>query len=94
MLDSNPMVGSMPMMDALKGATLASSVNFEKGRIVCDAAMSYKDKESEQKMMDFYAYVKPQTGALLRYVPRNTIGAMAYGLDGEKMYSVFSAMGC
>ena len=77
MLDSNPMVGSMPMMDALKGATLASSVNFEKGRIVCDAAMSYKDKESEQKMMDFYAYVKPQTGALLRYVPRNTIGAMA-----------------
>lgn len=92
MLDSNPMVGSMPMMDALKGATLASSVNFEKGRIVCDAAMSYKDKESEQKMMDFYAYVKPQTGALLRYVPRNTIGAMAYGLDGEKMYSVFSAM--
>ena len=92
MLDSNPMVGSMPMMDALKGATLASSVNFEKGRIVCDTAMSYKDKESEQKMMDFYAYVKPQTGALLRYVPRNTIGAMAYGLDGEKMYSVFSAM--
>lgn len=53
MLDSNPMVGSMPMMDALKGATLASSVNFEKGRIVCDTAMSYKDKESEQKMMDF-----------------------------------------
>lgn len=92
MLDSNPMVGSMPMMDALKGATLASSVNFEKGRIVCDAAMSYKDKESEQKMMDFYAYVKPQTGALLRYVPRNTIGAMAYGLNGEKTYSVFSAM--
>ena len=84
--------GEMPMMDALKGATLASSVNFEKGRIVCDAAMSYKDKESEQKMMDFYAYVKPQTGALLRYVPRNTIGAMAYGLNGEKMYSVFSAM--
>lgn len=36
--------------------------------------------------------MKPQTGALLRYVPRNTIGAMAYGLDGEKMYSVFSAM--
>ena len=91
-MDSNPMMSSMPMMEALKGATLASSVNFEKGRIVCDAAVSYKDKESEQKMMDFYAYVKPQTGALLRYVPRNTIGAMAYGLDGEKMYSVFSAM--
>ena len=69
MLDSNPMVGSMPMMDALKGATLASSVNFEKGRIVCDAAMSYKDKESEQKMMDFYAYVKPQTGACCATCP-------------------------
>ena len=89
---NNPMLSSMPMMDALKGAMMVGSVNFEKGRIVCDAAMSYKDKESEQKMMDFYAYVKPQTGALLRYVPRNTIGAMAYGLNGEKMYSVFSAM--
>ena len=89
---NNPMLSSMPMMDALKGMTMVGSVNFEKGRIVCDAAMSYKDKESEQKMMDFYAYVKPQTGALLRYVPRNTIGAMAYGLNGEKMYSVFSAM--
>lgn len=91
-MDSNPMISSMPMMDALKGATLVSSVNFEKGRIVFDAAMSYKDKESEQKLMDFYAYVKPQTGALLRYVPRNTVGAMAYGLDGAKMYTVFSAM--
>lgn len=91
-MESNPMMSSIPVMDALKGATLVSSVNFEKGRIVMDAAMSYKDKESEQKMMDFYAYVKPQTGALLRYVPQNTVGAMAYGLDGAKMYSVFSAM--
>lgn len=38
-MDSNPMMSSMPMMEALKGATLASSVNFEKGRIVCDAAV-------------------------------------------------------
>ena len=92
LMDSNPMMSSMPMMEALKGATMVSSVNFEKGRIVSGIAMSYKDKESEQKMQDFYAYVKPQTGALLRYVPQNTVGAMAYGLDGAKMYSVFSAM--
>lgn len=62
---NNPMLSSMPMMDALKGATMVGSVNFEKGRIVTEAAVSYKDKESEAKMMDFYAYVKPQTGALL-----------------------------
>lgn len=89
---NNPMLGQMPMMEALQGATMVSSVNFEKGRIVLDAGMSYKDKESEQKMTDFYAYVKPQTGALLRYVPRNTVGTMAYGLDGEKMYTVLSSM--
>ena len=89
---NNPMLSSMPMMDALKGATMVGSVNFEKGRIVTDATMTYKDKESETKMMDFYAYVKPQTGALLRYLPANSIGTVAYGLDGEKMYSVLSAM--
>lgn len=60
---NNPMLSSMPMMDALKGMTMVGSVNFEKGRIVTEAAVSYKDKESEAKMMDFYAYVKPQTGA-------------------------------
>ena len=43
--------------------------------------------------MDFYAYVKPQTGALLRYVPAGIRSVRwRYGLDGEKMYSVFSAM--
>lgn len=89
---NNPMLSSMPMMDALKGATLTGTVNFEKGKIVADAAMSYKDKESETKMMDFYAYVKPQTGALLRYIPANSIGAVSYGIDGEKMYSVLAAM--
>lgn len=89
---NNPMLSSMPMMDALKGATMAGSVNFEKGKIVADAVMSYKDKESETKMMDFYAYVKPQTGALLRYIPANSIGTVSYGIDGEKMYSVLAAM--
>ncbi|MCD8276058.1 MAG: DUF4836 family protein, partial [Alistipes sp.] len=89
---SNPMLSSMPMMDALKGATMVGSVNFEKGRIVADAAISYKDKESETKMTDFYAYVKPQTGALLRYVPAASIGTMSLGLNGEKLYSMLSAM--
>lgn len=89
---NNPMLSSMPMMDALKGTTMVGSVNFEKGRIVTEAAVSYKDKESEAKMMDFYAYVKPQTGALLRYVPAASIGAMSLGLNGEKLYSMLSAM--
>lgn len=89
---NNPMLSSMPMMDALKGMTMVGSVNFEKGRIVTEAAVSYKDKESEAKMMDFYAYVKPQTGALLRYVPAASIGAMSLGINGEKLYSMLSAM--
>lgn len=89
---NNPMLSSMPMMDALKGMTMVGSVNFEKGRIVTEAAVSYKDKESEAKMMDFYAYVKPQTGALLRYVPAASIGAMSLGLNGGKLYSMLSAM--
>ena len=89
---NNPMLSSMPMMDALKGAMMVGSVNFEKGRIVTEAAVSYKDKESEAKMMDFYAYVKPQTGALLRYVPAASIGAMSLGINGEKLYSMLSAM--
>ena len=47
---------------------------------------------SSMPMMDFYAYVKPQTGALLRYVPAASIGAMSLGLNGEKLYSMLSAM--
>ena len=54
--------------------------------------MKYEDKESERKMKEFYAYVKPQTGALLRYVPANSIGAVSYGLDGEKLYTMLAAM--
>ena len=91
-LMNNPMLSAMPMMDVLKGAAMVGSVNFEKGSIVCDARMTYKDKESEKKMMDFYAYVKPQTGDLMRYVPANSIGAVSYGLDGEKLYTMLAAM--
>lgn len=91
-LMNNPMLSAMPMMDVLKGAAVTGSVNFEKGRIVSDAAVKYEDKESEKKMKEFYAYVKPQTGALLRYVPANSIGAVSYGLDGEKLYTMLAAM--
>lgn len=56
---NNPMLSSMPMMDALKGAMMVGSVNFEKGRIVTEAA---------------------------------SIGAMSLGLNGEKLYSMLSAM--
>ena len=56
---NNPMLGAMPMMDVLKGALVMGSANFEKGRIVSDAAVSYKDKASVEKAAAFYAYVKP-----------------------------------
>ena len=92
MVTGNPMLGAMPMMDVLKGALMTGSVNFEKGRVVCDAAVSYKDKASKEKAAAFYAYVKPQTGDLLRYVPAGSIGAVSYGLDGEKLYAMLAAM--
>lgn len=91
-LTNNPMLSTMPMMDILKGSAMIGSLNFEKGSVVCNATMSYKDKESEKKAMEYYAYVKPQTGDLLRYVPANTIGTVSYGLDGEKLYAMLAAM--
>lgn len=48
------MLGAMPMMDALKGDVMIGSSNFEKGRIVSDAVMNYKDKESEKKAMGVF----------------------------------------
>ena len=89
---NNPMLGAMPMMDVLKGALVMGSANFEKGRIVSDAAVSYKDKASVEKAAAFYAYVKPQTGDLLRYVPAGSLAALSYGLDGEKLYAMLAAM--
>lgn len=91
-LMNNPMLRSMPMMDALKAMTIAGSVNFEKGRIVSEAKVLFTDKESEAKLKELYGYVKPQTGALLGYLPAASIGAVSYGLDGEKMYSVLSSI--
>lgn len=91
-LMNNPMLRSMPVMDALMGMTIAGSVNFEKGRIVSEARILFADKESEAKVRELYAYVKPQTGALLRYLPAASIGAISYGLDGAKMYSVLSSV--
>ena len=91
-LTNNPMLSTMPMMDILKGSAMIGSLNFEKGSVVCNATMAYEDKESEKKAMEYYAYVKPQTGDLLRYVPANTIGTVSYGLDGEKLYAMVAAM--
>lgn len=91
-LMNNPMFGSMPMMDALKALTIAGSVNFEKGRIVSEAKVFFTDKAGEAKVRELYAYVKPQTGSLLRYLPAASVGAITYGLDGAKMYSVLSAI--
>lgn len=91
-LMNNPMFSSMPMMDALKDITIAGSMNFEKGRIVSEAQILFKDKESEAKVTELYSYVKPQTGSLLGYLPAATIGAISYGLDGAKMYSVLTSI--
>lgn len=53
--------------------------------------MSAKDKESEKKAMEHYAYVKPQTGDLLRCACQHHRYGF-YGLDGEKLYAMVAAM--
>lgn len=88
---NNPMLSSMPMMDALKGMTMVGSVNFEKGRIVTEARVVQGQGERSQDD-GFLRLCQAPDRRLLRYVPAASIGAMSLGLNGEKLYSMLSAM--
>lgn len=92
MLMNSPMLSSIPIVDALKGALSFCSINFEKGRIVSDSSIISITAESRKKLEDFYSFAKPQTGALLRYLPARSIGATGFGLDGAKLYAMLTAM--
>lgn len=89
MLANNPMLSAMPLAQAMQHATAAASVNFEKGRIVTHSKVFFDDKESEAEMKEV-SYVKPQTGALLRYLPASSIGVLSCGLDGKKLYAMLT----
>lgn len=89
LLANNPMLSAMPLTQAMQHATAAASVNFEKGRIVNHTKVFFDDKESEAEMKEV-SYVKPQTGALLRYLPASSIGVLSCGLDGKKLYAMLT----
>lgn len=89
---NNPMLSSLPMIGALKSMSVVGSMNFEKGEIVSDFAVCYADAESKRQIEEGYAYMAAQKGALLRYVPANSIAVMGFGLDGEKLLELVSSL--
>ena len=88
----NPILSSLPMIGALKSMSVVGSMNFEKGEIVSDFAVCYADAESKRQIEEGYAYMAAQKGALLRYVPANSIAVMGFGLDGEKLLELVSSL--
>ena len=91
-LMNNPMLSSLPMVDALKAITVIGSTNFEQGEIVSDFEVIYPDAESRRKVEEFYAYVRPMSGDLVRYVGDAPTAVMGCGLDGEKLLSLLASM--
>lgn len=92
MLKGNPILNALPVAEAFGNMTVISALNFEKGEIVCDCTLSYADAESRRQLEEFYSYVKPQKGELLRYVPKNTIAALGFGLEGKELLKVASSL--
>lgn len=85
---NNPEVGGgllFPVGDKSKLDALIARINEKSGTGTVTEA-------SVEKAAAFYAYVKPQTGDLLRYVPAGSLAALSYGLDGEKLYTMLAAM--
>lgn len=92
LMNSNPMLSSMPMMEALEALTAVGSMNFEKGEVVSEFSVVYPDDESRQKVEEIYSYISPMSGDLLRFVTDAPIGVMGFGLDGSKLLDLVASM--
>lgn len=92
LMNSNPMLSSMPMIEALKSLTVVGSMNFEKGEVVSDFEVVYPDAESRRKIEEFYGYVQPMSGDLVRYVSDAPTAVMGFGFDGAKLLDVVASM--
>lgn len=92
MLKDNPMFQALPVAEAFGDMTVISALNFEKGEVVCQSTLSYADAGSKRQLEEFYSYVKPQKGELLRYVPKNTIAVLGFGLEGRELLKVASSL--
>lgn len=91
-LMNNPMLSSMPMIDALKSMTVVATTNFEKGEVVSDFEVVYPDAESRRKIEEFYGYIRPMSGDLVRYVSDAPTAVMGFGIDGAKLLDVVASM--
>lgn len=92
MLKDNPMFQALPVAEAFGNMTVFCALNFEKGEVVCDCTLSYADAKSRRQFEEFYSYVKPQKGELLRYVPQNTVAVLGFGLEGSELLKVASSL--
>lgn len=92
LLKNNPMFQALPVAEAFGNMTVFCALNFEKGEVVCDCTLSYADAKSRRQFEEFYSYVKPQKGELLRYVPQNTVAVLGFGLGGEDLLKVASTL--
>lgn len=92
MLKGNPILNALSVAEAFGNMTVISALNFEKGEVVCQSTLSYADAGSRRQLEEFYSYVKPQKGELLRYVPKNTIAVLGFGLEGRELLKVASSL--
>lgn len=92
MLKGNPILNALPVAEAFGNMTVFCALNFEKGEVVCDCTLSYADAKSRRQFEEFYSYVKPQKGELLRYVPQNTVAVLGFGLEGSELLKVASSL--
>lgn len=92
MLKGNPILNALPVAEVFGDMTVISALNFEKGEVVCQSTLSYADAGSRRQLEEFYSYVKPQKGELLRYVPKNTIAVLGFGLEGRELLKVASSL--
>lgn len=91
---NSPAMSMLPakVLDGFAQMTVIASTNFEKGRIAMNSTMVYQSKQAEEEIAKFYAYVQPQTGALLPYLPATSYGVFSFGLNGTKLYALLAQL--
>lgn len=94
MFAGSPAMSVLPakVLEGFAQMTAIASTNFEKGRIAINSTMVYQSKQAEEEIAKFYAYVQPQTGALLPYLPATSYGVLSFGLNGTELYALLAQL--
>lgn len=81
------------MKSLMDGANYIMTGNFEKGRIASDMHVVFADKEKEKKYFDFAAkLVGKMNGSALKYVPENSLIAVAANIKGAGLYEMMATV--